>query len=39
MKKKTKNKIKDILKVPKEQGVSSNKSLSVEQSIIDKIKK
>ena len=37
--KKTKNKIKDILKVPKEQGVSSNKSLSVEQSIIDKIKK
>ena len=34
-----KNKIEDILKVPKEGSNSSNKSLSVEQSIIDKIKK
>tara|TARA_B100001115_G_C15534707_1_gene254042 strand:- start:50 stop:355 length:306 start_codon:yes stop_codon:yes gene_type:complete len=34
-----KNKIKDILKVPKEENISTNKSLSVEQSIIDKIKK
>ena len=33
------NKIEDILKVPKEESNSSNKSLSVEQSIIDKIKK
>ena len=34
------NKIKDILKVPKEEKrVAPNKSLSVEQSIIDKIKK
>ena len=32
-------KIEDILKVPKEGSKSSNKSLSVEQSIIDKIKK
>ena len=33
------NKIEDILKVPKDENVSPNKSLSVEQSIIDKIKK
>ena len=33
------NKIEDILKVPKEERVAPNKSLSVEQSIIDKIKK
>ena len=33
------DKIKDILRVPKEESISPNKSLSVEQSIIDKIKK
>ncbi len=33
------NKIKDILKVPKEKRVVPNKSLSVEQSIINEIKK
>ena len=37
--KQNENKIKDILKVPKEKRVAPNKSLSVEQSIIDKIKK
>ena len=38
-KKQKEKKIEDILRVPKEQSTSSNKSLSIEQSIIDKIKK